>query len=98
MTQTIAITGATGFIGQRICLRLLDAGYRIRALVRTPGKARELLPGRVDMVEGSLADDGRLAELVRGAGAVCRSTGWGPRLAAVVAVTSWTRRRASGAA
>ena len=75
MTQTIAITGATGFIGRRICERLLDAGYRVRALVRSPGKAREILPEQVELVEGSLAGDDRLAELVHGVEAVVHCAG-----------------------
>jgi uncharacterized protein YbjT (DUF2867 family) len=35
MTQTVAITGATGFIGQTIARRLIAAGYRVRVLVRS---------------------------------------------------------------
>ena len=34
----ILITGATGYIGARLIPRLLRAGYRVRALARTPGK------------------------------------------------------------
>lgn len=75
MTQTIAITGATGFIGRRICSELLQAGYRVRALVRTPRKARELLPVRIELVESSLADAGRLEALVEGADAVVHCAG-----------------------
>jgi uncharacterized protein YbjT (DUF2867 family) len=34
----IAIAGATGYIGGRLAPRLLDAGYRVRCLVRSSGK------------------------------------------------------------
>lgn len=34
----ILVTGATGFIGQTLCRRLLDAGHFIRALVRDPSR------------------------------------------------------------
>jgi uncharacterized protein YbjT (DUF2867 family) len=34
----IAVTGATGYIGGRLVPRLLDAGYAVRCLVRTPRK------------------------------------------------------------
>lgn len=36
--ERIAITGATGYIGGRLAPRLLDAGYGLRCLVRTPKK------------------------------------------------------------
>jgi nucleoside-diphosphate-sugar epimerase len=73
--KAIAITGATGFIGRRICSCLLDAGHRVRALVRKPGRARELLPDAVELVEGSLADAARLSELVSGMDAVVHCAG-----------------------
>jgi uncharacterized protein YbjT (DUF2867 family) len=34
--KLILVTGATGYIGGRLIPRLLDAGYRVRALVRDP--------------------------------------------------------------
>lgn len=36
--QRIAIAGATGYIGGRLAPRLIEEGYRIRCLVRSPGK------------------------------------------------------------
>lgn len=39
--QTIAVTGATGYIGGRLVPRLLEAGYRVRCLVRSPMKLRD---------------------------------------------------------
>ena len=75
MNQTIAITGPTGFIGRRICDRLLKSGYRVRALVRTPKKARELLPAAVELVEGSLAGADSLERLVSDVDAVVHCAG-----------------------
>jgi uncharacterized protein YbjT (DUF2867 family) len=37
----IAITGATGYIGGRLVPRLLDLGYGVRCLVRSPGKLQD---------------------------------------------------------
>jgi uncharacterized protein YbjT (DUF2867 family) len=34
----VAVTGATGYIGGRLVPRLLDAGYRVRCVVREPRK------------------------------------------------------------
>jgi uncharacterized protein YbjT (DUF2867 family) len=38
LQDPILVTGATGYIGARLIPRLLQAGYRVRALARTPGK------------------------------------------------------------
>lgn len=39
MSQTVAITGASGFLGAHLALAFLAAGYTVRAVVRTPSKA-----------------------------------------------------------
>lgn len=41
MQQTVAVTGATGYIGGRLVPALLDAGYRVRCIVREPRKLDE---------------------------------------------------------
>jgi uncharacterized protein YbjT (DUF2867 family) len=47
--RLVLVTGATGYIGGRLAPRLLQAGYRVRCLVRDPGR----LQGRpwLDQVE-----------------------------------------------
>jgi uncharacterized protein len=42
--QTILVTGATGFIGSRLVLSLINAGHQVIALVRNPAKADVLHP------------------------------------------------------
>jgi uncharacterized protein YbjT (DUF2867 family) len=37
----LAIAGATGYIGGRLAPRLLESGYAVRCLVRSPGKLRD---------------------------------------------------------
>ena len=34
--RTVLVTGATGYIGGRLVPRLLDAGHRVKVLVRSP--------------------------------------------------------------
>lgn len=63
---TIALTGATGFVGQTVLEEAGTRGLTIRALTRRPQAARE----SVTWVEGSMSDAVSLAELVRSADAV----------------------------
>src|SRR6185437_8487307 len=35
--KRILVTGATGFVGRTLCGALADAGYRVRAALRSPG-------------------------------------------------------------
>jgi uncharacterized protein YbjT (DUF2867 family) len=36
--KTVLVTGATGYLGGRLVPRLLEAGHRVRVLVRSPDK------------------------------------------------------------
>ncbi len=65
----IAIAGATGYIGGRLAPRLLDAGYRVRCLVRSPAKlaSRNWTSNeRVDIRQADLGDVAQLAEALAG--------------------------------
>ncbi|HUD27427.1 MAG TPA: NAD-dependent epimerase/dehydratase family protein, partial [Novosphingobium sp.] len=67
----IALTGATGFVGQAVLDAALDAGYAVRALTRRAQPERK----GVDWVGGDLADGAALAELTRGVEAVVHVAG-----------------------
>jgi uncharacterized protein YbjT (DUF2867 family) len=57
--QRIAIAGATGYVGGRLALRLLDSSYSIRCLVRSPGKLKGrkwAQDSRVEVCQMDLAD------------------------------------------
>lgn len=69
--QTIAVTGATGFVGQMLLDVAREAQLSLRALARKPQKARE----GVEWVAGDLSDPSALSELVRGAEAVIHLAG-----------------------
>jgi nucleoside-diphosphate-sugar epimerase len=67
----VAVTGATGFIGRRLCDRLVADGHRVRALVRRDQPSR---PG-IQWIAGALEDRRSLAALVAGAHAVIHCAG-----------------------
>lgn len=73
MTRTVAVTGATGFIGRHLVDALTAEGWRVRALTRRPGDAK--LPDGVDGLEGSLEDEAAIARLAAGAEALVHCAG-----------------------
>ncbi len=53
-TERVLVTGATGFTGSHLCDRLAAQGYSVRALVRDPNRAAELLGQGVELSVGDL--------------------------------------------
>lgn len=49
----VLLTGATGFIGRALTLRLLRDGHRVVAWVRSAERARAVLGGAVELVEAT---------------------------------------------
>ncbi|MEV7506200.1 SDR family oxidoreductase [Streptomyces sp. NPDC093018] len=61
------VTGASGYIGGRLVPELLDAGYRVRCLVRTPHKLRDHpWADRVEIVRGDVTDADSVARAMAG--------------------------------
>lgn len=69
--MTIALTGATGFVGQAVLDEAGRRGLAVRALTRRPQSER---PG-VSWVAGDLTSEAALGELVRGSDAVVHVAG-----------------------
>jgi uncharacterized protein (TIGR01777 family) len=44
MSKSVVITGATGFVGRRLCIALFKKGYQLTILCRSPEKAKLLIP------------------------------------------------------
>ena len=66
---TVLLTGATGYIGGRLGPRLLEAGYRLRCVVRSKRKLAGRVwanDARVEIMELSLDDVDRLSEAMQG--------------------------------
>jgi nucleoside-diphosphate-sugar epimerase len=64
--KRVFVTGATGFIGGALTLRLAEEGARVTALARTPSKAAFLTAGGVEVAQGDVTDRARMRELVAG--------------------------------
>ena len=69
----IAVTGATGFLGERTLHFLLDAGNHVRALIRTPSKKPDWSHENLAWHLGALGDDD--AGFVTGADCVLHIAG-----------------------
>jgi uncharacterized protein YbjT (DUF2867 family) len=61
------VTGATGYIGGRLVPELLDAGYRVRCLARSPDRLRDHpWAGEVEVVAGDVTDAESVARALDG--------------------------------
>ena len=82
--KKILITGATGYIGRRLCEKLLARqDLALRLLVRNRRKLEARDAGRLEVVEGDTFSPGPLARVVAGIDAA--STGRTPRATALCA-------------
>jgi nucleoside-diphosphate-sugar epimerase len=62
-TQTVFVTGATGFIGGRVCERMLQAGVpRVRALVHKPNHAARIARLPLELCSGDLLERDSLSK------------------------------------
>ena len=75
VSKTIAITGASGFIGQAICRRLHAGGWRVRALVRSAGSAQLLADCTDETVSGDIHNHAALEQLCQDTFAVVHCAG-----------------------
>lgn len=70
--RKVLVTGAGGFIGSRVCERLIEAGADVRALVRytSDGEAgwldRSPIRAEIEVARGDLADRDSVADAMKG--------------------------------
>ena len=64
MSETVFVTGSTGFVGHHVAMALRDAGHEVRALVRDGTATR--LPQGCTPVRGDLRRAGELVPALRG--------------------------------
>ena len=71
MSRTVAVTGATGFVGSETLDQLLETGFAVRALARRPQAERD----GITWIAGALDDAAALDALVAGADVVLHIAG-----------------------
>jgi dihydroflavonol-4-reductase len=75
--RPVLVTGATGFVGSAVLLRLRASGYRVRGLVRPTSDVGELQRKAPDIAlrRGDLADRGSLVSAMEGCAWVLHCAG-----------------------
>ncbi len=71
-TMPVLVTGGTGYVGGRLIPRLLAAGYRVRAMARSPHRLQCRPWGhhdRLEIVSGDALDQESFVRAARGCGA-----------------------------
>ena len=68
--MNILVTGATGKVGSRLAVRLVQQGHAVRALVRDAARASDLSDNGITLVSGDLMQPASLPAAVRGVDAV----------------------------
>lgn len=68
--MNVFITGATGFIGGSVAVRLIEAGHHVTGLVRDPSRAQALVELGISPVVGTLDDSALLTAQAARADAV----------------------------
>ncbi len=76
----VAVTGATGFIGQYIVRHLIEQGHSCRCWYRPESVRRTLdeVSDGIEWIEGDLANTDSAAALVKGCAAVVHAALWRP--------------------
>lgn len=76
------VTGATGFLGRHLVPALIEAGYPVRAFVRSTSDTKALRSLGVELAHGEVTNAGDVDQAVRGVRHVVHAAGlfrfWGP--------------------
>lgn len=72
----VFLTGATGFVGGAVARRLVADGHAVRALVRAPQRAQDLVRLGIELHQGDITDRSSLRAPMTGVDAVMHVAGW----------------------
>jgi len=64
--RLLAVAGATGYIGRKLTLALLERGEKVRAIARSPEKAEDLKDAGAEIVKADVLEDDGLAAALEG--------------------------------
>ncbi|MCM8811549.1 MAG: NAD-dependent epimerase/dehydratase family protein [Candidatus Omnitrophica bacterium] len=85
--DVVFVTGATGFVGSHVVLKLLERGKRVRVFARRSSNLKNLKGLDVEMVYGDLTDAKSIREAMRGCRQVYHVAAdyrlWAPQPAAI---------------
>src|SRR5215469_15119428 len=73
--MTIAITGATGFLGSALTVELVKRQQSVRILARDEKKARQQFGDAITIIQGDITDAAQVQLLVDGATTVYHIAG-----------------------
>lgn len=73
----VLLTGATGFVGSAVAKELLGAGHELVALVRSPGRSRDLADAGAELAVGDMLDPTTYVHLVENVDAVVHTAQFG---------------------
>ena len=71
-SKTVLVTGAAGFTGKALALRLAGDGFRVRGTIRPGGNrdTRELVAAGIEVIESDIGNRADCDRAVEGCGAV----------------------------
>ncbi|MGE0002691.1 MAG: SDR family oxidoreductase [Fimbriimonadaceae bacterium] len=64
--KTILLTGGTGYVGGRLLPLLVEAGWRVRCVVRDPSRLASVVQEHVEVVEGDVLERDSLGSAMQG--------------------------------
>lgn len=73
--EKVLLTGGTGMLGNNLARELVADGRAVRALVRSPERARPLLPAACEVIAGDVLDHDSLRRAVEGCSVVYHAAG-----------------------
>jgi nucleoside-diphosphate-sugar epimerase len=76
MSKRVFMTGGTGFIGGHLAHQLLDAGYDVAILARTPEKAADLARRGAEIVKGDILAPETFRDAMKGSDVVFHAAAW----------------------
>ena len=79
--MTVLLFGATGRIGPHAARALAARDVGVRALVRDPDRAADILPADVELIPGDFGDDASVGRALDGVDSVLLLTPHGPDMA-----------------